>query len=106
MREKPTPSEGVKGDGKGKTVPQRIWRYCSYSTPSKGVTISLAFPTPSEGVNRQLPKPPVCASSIFGDNGSGSRLRAKHLESYRRPQLRADLKCSSFYSTAAGPSTN
>lgn len=62
-------------------------------------------PTPSEGVNRQLPKP-VCASSMFGDNGSGRRLRAKHHESYRWPQLRADLKCSSFYSTAADPSTS
>lgn len=31
-------------------------------------------PTPSEGVNRQLPKP-VCASSMFGDNGSGSEYK-------------------------------
>lgn len=62
-------------------------------------------PTPSEGVNRQLPKS-VCASSMFGDNGSGRRLRAKHHESYRWPQLRADLKCSSLNSTAAGPSTS
>ena len=58
-------------------------------------------PTPSEGVNRQLPKPPVCASSMFGDNGSGRRLRAKHHESYRWPQLRADLKYSFINGTVS-----
>ena len=51
-REMPTPSEGVKGDGKGKTTSRSLWRYCGDSTPSKGVAETRGKPTPSEGVRR------------------------------------------------------
>lgn len=37
MRETPTPSEGVRGDGNGKMALQRPWRHHGNSTPSKGV---------------------------------------------------------------------
>ncbi len=47
---RPTPSEGVKGDGKGKTDSQSLWRHYGNSTPSKGVAETRGKPTPSEGV--------------------------------------------------------
>ena len=50
MAGKPTPSEGVKGDGKGKTDSQSLWRHYGNSTPSKGVAETRGKPTPSEGV--------------------------------------------------------
>ncbi len=50
MQEIPTPSEEVKGDGKGKTALQSIRRQRCFSTPSEGVWKMREMPTPSEGV--------------------------------------------------------
>ena len=52
MREKPTPSEGVRRNGKRKTAPQRMQRHRSNSTPSKGVGKWRGNATPSEGVQK------------------------------------------------------
>ena len=65
MRGKPTPSEGVKGDGKGKTVPQSLWRHCGDSTPSKGVGKWRENATPSEGVQKSSTMKCLATWGIF-----------------------------------------
>ena len=50
MRESPTPSEGVRVDGKCKTASQRFWSHSGYFTPSEGVGKMQESPTPLEGV--------------------------------------------------------
>ena len=48
MRESPTPSEGVRVDGKSKTATQRFWSHSGDLTPSEGVRVDGKSKTVSQ----------------------------------------------------------